>query len=321
MPVSLASQTSPQATTREAGAHRAGKRTAIMERRAALFHETAWETCQRVALGTVWSLLPKRIGKLWPLTRVWLTELVAPRGGLPDPEIPAGAGEFAGMVHDLAPATLIGAYRRGLFPLTHFGPLKWMSPSERCVLFFDEYHISRRLRDLLRQGKYTVTFDRDFEGVIKACAGRRAGRWHLTWITPRIMQAYAELYDAGYVHSFEVWDKDGHLVGGGYGVALGKVFVPESLFSREANTSKYGLSVLNWHLAKWGFLLSDGKWATPTILQMGFRMIPRAEYLRNLAVGLEREGKSGQWDVEAGPKIVADWNFEKSANAVTETNA
>src|SRR5688572_15245601 len=80
------------------------------------------------------------------------------------------------------------------------------------VLFFDGFHVSRRLRVIMRQGKYCVTFDRDFEGVIVGCAGRRRGRWHLTWITPRIMRAYARLYDEGHVHSFEVW-KQGRRAG------------------------------------------------------------------------------------------------------------
>ena len=307
--MSLISQTSLQT------AHsRANKWDEIADRRDALFHETAWEACRRVALGTAWSLLPRRAGNLWPLTRVWVSDLIAPPGGLPDPEVPAGNAEFAGVVHDLSPATLLAAYRRGLFPLTHFGPLKWMSPNERCVLHYDEFHISRRLRATLRQEKYAVTFDRDFESVIKACAGPRAGRPSLTWITPRIMRAYAELYDAGYVHSFEVWNRAGELVSGGYGTVPGRIFVIESLFSRETNASKYGLCVLNWHLAKWGFLLSDNKWATPATLQMGFRTIPRSEYLRELAVAVSAEGKSGRWDVEVGPATVAAWSPEQDAN-------
>lgn len=307
--MSLLSQTSLQT------AHAAGRPVEIADRRDALFRETIWQRCQRVALGTAWSLLPRRIGKLAPLTRVWLADLMAPTEGLPDPDVPAANAEFAGMVHDLSPATLIAAYRRGLFPKGHFGPLKWVSPSERCVLFFDEYHISRRIRSIMRQDKYEVTFDRDFEAVIKACAAPRSGRWHLTWITPRIMRAYAELYDKGYVHSFEVWNQDGELVGGGYGVVLGGVFVIESQFSHESNTSKIGFSVLNWHLAKWGFLMSDNKLPTPVTLQMGFRVISRGDYLRDLTIALGREGKPGRWEVEAGPKLVADWRPEQARGA------
>jgi leucyl/phenylalanyl-tRNA--protein transferase len=172
----------------------------------------------------------------------------------------------------------------------------------------------------MRQGKYTVTFDRDFEGVIKTCAERREGRWHVTWITPRIMRAYAALYDAGHAHSFEVWNEAGQLVGGGYGVAVGGIFFTESQFSLEPNTSKLGFAVLNWHLAKWGYTLNDGKRVTPTILDMGFRLIPRAEFQRHLAAAVESAGKPGRWEVESGPEIVAGWSPDKASNAVTDAD-
>src|SRR5215467_5450136 len=97
-------------------------------------------------------------------------------------------------LHDALPISLVAAYERGLFTFAHVGPLKWVSPPERCVLFFNEIHLARKLRRQMRQGRYTVTFDRDFEAIIKACAGRRDGKWHVTWITPRIMRAYAELF-------------------------------------------------------------------------------------------------------------------------------
>ena len=171
-------------------------------RRAALFRETAIERIERVVLGIARTLkLPHR-RELPPLARLWFSELVAPRPGLPDPELTQDESEFAGMVHDLSVQTLVEAYQRGLFPSAHFGPLKWRSLAQRSVLFFDEFHIAKRLRRTMRQDHYSVTFDRDFEGVITACAGRREGRWHITWITPRIMHAYAELFDAGHVHSF-----------------------------------------------------------------------------------------------------------------------
>jgi leucyl/phenylalanyl-tRNA--protein transferase len=285
-----------------------GERTAILSRREVLFRESALEKCQRVVFGTAWALRPVRAKKLLPLARLWLSDLISPRQGLPDANVPPSMDEFAGIARDLSPRSLVVAYASGLFPMGHFGPLKWMSPRERCVLDFENFHISRRLRSLMRQDKYTVTFDQDFEGVIKACAGKRPGRFHLTWISPRIMRAYAELYDAGYAHSFEVWNRDGELAGGGYGVALGGVFFVESQFSRETNTSKLGFSVLNWHLAKWGFAFSDNKRPTPSILQMGFRNIARSEFLARLAGGLGRKGRPGRWEVEASPKVVADWD-------------
>ncbi|EJW11313.1 Leucyl/phenylalanyl-tRNA--protein transferase [Rhodovulum sp. PH10] len=240
---------------------------------------------------------------------VWLTiaDFLEPEIDLPDPDRTVNAMGVCGIVHDLSPAGLTAAYGRGLFPFAHLGPLKWMSPEARCVLFFDELHIQKRLRRQLRQGRHTVTFDRDFEGVITACAGRREGRWRLTWITPRIMRAYAELFDAGHAHSFEVWNQDGALVGGGYGVAANGCFFTESQFSREPNTSKLGFTVLNWHLAHWGFLLNDGKWPTPTILDMGFRDISRAEFGQRLAQGAGVPTRVGRWEVETDLKTVAAW--------------
>jgi leucyl/phenylalanyl-tRNA---protein transferase len=273
-----------------------------------LFRETPLQMIERWVLGTAWALKPQRIGGLPALARMWVSDLVDPVPGLPAPERalerPAG---LAGIAHDLSVPTLLAAYGRGLYPFAHIAPVKWWSPPQRCVLYFDQFHLGKNVRRLLRQGRYSVTFDRDFEGVIAACAGRREGKWHVTWITPRIMHAYAAMYDAGHVHSFEVWNEAGALVGGGYGVALGRAFFTESQFSREPNTSKVGFAVLNWHLDRWGFRLNDGKNATPTILDMGFRMIPRRSFLDELASATRAGGKSGRWRVETELKTVAAW--------------
>src|SRR5262249_32963594 len=247
------------------------------------------------------------IGGLPALARLWLADTIAPDYRLPDPERTLNDAGLCGMVHDLSVDVLGAAYEQGLFTFAHVRPRKWGSPPQRCVLFFAEMAIARKLRRQMRQGRYTVTFDRDFEAVIKACAGRRDGKWHVTWITPHIMRAYAGLFDAGFVHSFEVWNEAGALVGGGYGVALGRVFFTESQFSREPNTSKIGFTVLNWHLARWGFRLNDGKWPTPTILDMGFRPIRRKGFLAELAHATRRPGKDGPWTPECDLKTVADW--------------
>jgi leucyl/phenylalanyl-tRNA--protein transferase len=279
----------------------------MAERRASLFRETLLETAERWALGTAWALKPSRLGTLPNLAGVWISDLLEPQEGLPDPQSTQHPSGLCGIVHDLSPDTLIAAYRRGLFTFAHFGPSKWISPPERCVLFFNETHIGKTVRRHLRQQRYRVTFDREFEAVIKACAGRRDGKWHVTWITPRIMRAFADLYDAGCVHSFEVWNADGALVGGGYGVALGKIFFTESQFSLEKDTSKIGFTALNYHLARWGFVLNDGKWPTPTILPMGFRSIPRAEFLDHLASGTALPDRTGRWQVEYDLPEVAAW--------------
>jgi len=278
------------------------------DRRDALFRETALERVERWALALAWTLSPKRAAGVPGLLRLCAREALAPDYALPDPEraltSPPG---LAGIAHDLTLAQLIEAYRRGLYPLAHAGPLKWWSPPQRAVLFFDEFHMAGKLRKLMRQGRYTVTFDRDFPAVIKACAGRRDGRWHLTWITPRIMRVYAEAFDAGLAHSFEVWNSDGRLVGGGYGLGTGAAFSSESQFAHEANASKVGMAVLNWHLAKWGYRFNDGKLTGPLLESAGFREIPRTEFLNRLAEALRSPGKTGRWQVEADPAAVSEW--------------
>lgn len=278
------------------------------DRRAQLFRESPLEIAERWALGLAWALAPSRIGGLPGLARLCFDEFLAPDYALPDPERaldnPPG---LAGIVHDLTLPTLLAAYRRGLYPWAHIGPLKWWSPPRRSVLFFKDLHISNNLRRLMRQDRYTVTFDRDFEGVIAACAGRRQGRWHLTWITPRIMRAYAQAFDAGHVHSFEVWNQAGALVAGGYGVATGAGFSAESQFAHESNASRIGMTVLNWHLAKWGFRFNDGKLIGPLWQNMGFREIPRREYLTRLAEAVKAPGKTGRWQVETDLATVSHW--------------
>ena len=121
------------------------------------------------------------------------------------------------------------------------------------------------------------------------------------------MHAYAAAYDAGHAHSFEVWNEKGELAGGGYGVAVGNSFVTESQFSREPNTSKIGFTVLNWHLANWGFAFNDGKDLTPTTRDMGFREIPRRDFLNRLTTAGKNPGRIGRWQVDADMQTVADW--------------
>jgi len=285
-------------------------------RRETLFRESLTDIAERWTLGLAWALSPKRIGGLPGLARLCFDEFLAPNYALPDPENtldnPRG---LAGIAHELSLPTLLAAHARGLFPLAHIGPQKWWSPPERSLLFFDELHIAKRLRRQMRQGQYTVTFDRDFDGVIKACAGQRSGRWHITWITPRIMRAYAAAFDAGHAHSFEVWNEKGELAGGGYGIAVGNSFVTESQFSAEPNTSKIGFTVLNWHLAQWGFAFNDGKLMTPTCRDMGFREIPRWDFLARLKQAGKNAGRIGRWQTEADVAMVADWQPQAKKSA------
>ena len=271
------------------------------------FQELPWRTVMRVGLGSAYSLRKNGPRNMLPYWRRWLAECVQPRTALPDPQQPFDGGARVGLVYDLSVPTLTEAYRRGMFLGGQFGTLAWLSPPQRCVQFLDEFRMSKRLRRVMRKDQYHVTFDRNFEGVIEACAARREGRLPVTWITPRIMRAFAALYDQRLLHSFEVWNNWGKLVGGGFGVALGKVFFGELMFSREDHVSKFGVYLLFWHLSHWGYVLSDARTPSPTMLDMGARLIPRAEFIDRLAENAYADDKPSRWTPEVDLKVVADW--------------
>lgn len=284
-----------------------------LARRANLFRESAGARLNRISLGSAYALKPNRLATLPGLTHMLLREGFSASGALPEPDQPYERKlGVCGVARDLSIPALLAAYERGLFPGGHVAPVKWFSPPERCVLFFRDMKIEKSVRRLLRKEKYRVTFDRDFDGVIRACAEGRRGKWSVTWITPQIMHAYAALHDAGHAHSYEVWNEADDLVGGGYGVAIGGAFFGESQFSRESNTSKLAQAVLSWHLAKWGFHFDDSKWASPTLLNMGFRMIPRAEFRARLNLARAARGRTGAWEVETDLATVAGWKPEES---------
>jgi leucyl/phenylalanyl-tRNA--protein transferase len=277
------------------------------DRRSCLYRESPQRTAKRICLGTAYSLAKNGPHNLIPYWRRWMAECIHPRRELPDPKQPFDRDGRAGLVYDLSVPILTEAYRRGLHIGGHVGTLAWISPPQRCVQFLDEFRMSKRLRRLMRKGQYRVTFDRDFEGVIEACAAPRRRRWHVTWITPRIVRAFAALYDARHLHSFEVWNESGALVGGGFGVTVGRVFFGESMFSREDHVSKLGAYLLHWHLKHWGYVLCDARTPSPTVLDMGARVIPRATFLNCLAEHAYAGGKAGRWRTEADLKVVADW--------------
>ncbi len=271
------------------------------QRRIELFRESMVAKLLRWALGTAYVMLPNRISALPAL--LGETLLSISRGGtlLPSAEnLRSRPDGFAGVVRDASPSSLLFAHRQGFYAQSHFGPLKWWSSSRRYVLFLGERTLPNRLRKIIRKSSLKVTFDSAFDEVIKGCAEPRPGRPRLTWITPRIMRLYASLHDQGYAHSFELWDEAGKLVGGGYGVAIGNVFVTESQFSRVRDASKIGFQVLNHHLALWGFVLNDVKNTAPHFDNMGFRHISRKEY-----EALLREHAQRRNDVERPWKVVA----------------
>ncbi|GAB4167605.1 MAG: leucyl/phenylalanyl-tRNA--protein transferase [Geothermobacteraceae bacterium] len=193
---------------------------------------------------------------------------------------------------DLSPGRLLLAYSMGIFPWFNEGdPILWWSPDPRCVLYPGELHISRSLRRTLRRGTFQVSFDRAFDQVITECAAVRLEVGDETWITGEMAAAYRELFRLGYAHSVEVWDAHG-LAGGLYGVALGRFFFGESMFSRRKDASKVALATLAHSLRQAGYLLIDCQLPNPHLYSMGARDLPRKRFLDQLADAGLRAGPS-----------------------------
>ncbi len=178
----------------------------------------------------------------------------------------------------MTPEWLMSAYRHGIFPwYTQDQPILWWSPDPRLVLFPGEIRVRRSLAKRLRNGGFTATFDRGFDAVIDACATSRADV-EGTWITSNMMDAYRRLHRLGHAHSVEVW-QDRRLVGGLYGVALGRMFFGESMFSAERDASKIALVHLARHLEACGGGLIDCQMHTSHLVSLGARDIARDEFL------------------------------------------
>ena len=199
---------------------------------------------------------------------------------------------------DLSSARLLDAYRHGIFPW--FGdddPLLWWSPDPRMVLFVDELRVARSLRRVIRSGRFTVTFDRAFRDVMLGCAAPRDGQ-DGTWITGEMMDAYVRLARRGIAHSVVTWAGD-RLVGGLYGVAIGRMFYGESMFTRQSDASKVALATLVRQLERWRFSMIDCQMATSHLASLGAREIPRSAFLERLAVLTAQPDIPGPWTPDA----------------------
>lgn len=198
---------------------------------------------------------------------------------------------------DLSPQRLIEAYSRGIFPWFNPGePILWWSPDPRMVLFPAELKISRSLRKTLNKRAYEIRVDTAFRQVMEACAAPRDG--HGTWITPAMIEAYAELHRQGLAHSIETW-VDGQLAGGLYGVSLGRMFYGESMFSRATDASKIAFVHLVRQLQRWGFGLIDCQMKTAHLAAFGAREIPRAEFGQRLTALVSLPGLTDRWQLDA----------------------
>jgi leucyl/phenylalanyl-tRNA--protein transferase len=184
---------------------------------------------------------------------------------------------------DLLPDRILDAYRRGIFPWgTVDGQPLWYSPDPRMVLFPEEFRLTRSLRKTLRAGTFEVRFDSDFPGVMAACATTPRNGQDGTWITPEMRHAYTRLHELGWAHSVETY-ADGVLVGGLYGMAIGRMFYGESMFSRRSDASKVAFAHLIDYLVTHQFGMIDCQMYTDHLASLGGREIPRAEFQARLA--------------------------------------
>ncbi len=195
---------------------------------------------------------------------------------------------------DLSPERLQCAYSLGIFPWFEEGqPILWWSPDPRCVLYPNQFKTSRSMRKTIQRASFRVSYDLAFESVIRACAAPRdeqAG----TWITSGMSQAYCALHELGCAHSVEVWQGD-ELVGGLYGVSLGRVFYGESMFSRVSEASKFALKCLCERLAARHYQLIDCQLESEHLLSLGAQTIPRARFIEEMNAGLQYDEAFDKW--------------------------
>jgi leucyl/phenylalanyl-tRNA--protein transferase len=222
----------------------------------------------------------------------------------PDPASPFPPAESAlrepdgllAMGGDLSPARLLNAYRHGIFPWFSRGqPILWWSPDPRTVFRSDGLRLSSRTRRQLRRSDWRVIADRDFAAVIAACASVPRPGQDGTWITPGMQAAYCELHRLGHAHSIEVRDAGDRLVGGLYGVAIGRMFFGESMFSAESGGSKAALAGLAHRLREWGWPLLDAQVGNPHLATLGSEAWPRPRFLEAVADLCTQAGKPGAW--------------------------
>lgn len=214
----------------------------------------------------------------------------------PPPELAEPSGLLA-IGGDLRAERLLRAYSRGIFPWYAPGdPLLWWSPDPRTILIPLEFHCPKRLQRTVRRQQFSVRADTSFSQVIEACATIPRKHEKGTWITREMQEAYIQLHEEGFAHSIETW-QDNQLVGGLYGVSLGRCFFGESMFSRVSDASKTALAVLAQKLLAWNFKFIDCQFQTEHLSHFGAREISRHTYLRLLERGLERPTRRGPWEV------------------------
>ncbi len=225
----------------------------------------------------------------------------------PFPPVSAARADLGGLMAiggDLLPDRLLDAYRQGIFPWgTEQGHPIWYNPDPRMVLFPDEFKISRSLRKILRKGPLTATFDTNFSAVIAACAATARPGQNGTWISPEMMEAYVRLHELGWAHSVETW-AEGELVGGLYGLAIGRMFYGESMFSHRDNASKFAFAHLIQQLRQQEFGMIDCQMYTDHLASLGAREIPRQAFLARLQQLTAQDSERNAWSID---QLSPDW--------------
>jgi leucyl/phenylalanyl-tRNA--protein transferase len=232
---------------------------------------------------------------------------------------PQGASEegIVAVGGDLSVPRLLLAYRQGIFPWPVAEmPLLWFSPDPRWVLLPGRVHLSRSLRRRLRQEPYQVTADRVFPEVIRECAEIPRPHQDGTWITDEVRRAYVELHRAGYAHSVEAW-REGRLVGGLYGVSVGRAFFGESMFTRLPDASKIALVTLLGNLAAWNFAFLDCQIESEHVVRLGAVPWPRTRFLRVLREAVAAPTREGPWTLDFGPREAGE-RLERGARSAVD---
>ena len=207
---------------------------------------------------------------------------------------------------DLSPTRLLNAYSHGIFPwYSEAEPILWWSPDPRVVFRTNGVRLSTRFRRSLRRSEWVVRADTAFAEVIRACASSPRAGQHGTWITPEMEAAYIDLHRLGHAHAVEVFDGD-RLVGGIYGVAIGRLFSGESMFSAESGGSKVALAALAARLADWGWPLIDAQVENPHLMSLGAEFMARAEYLDLVRTLTSIPTASGPWTQPFGELRAAE---------------
>jgi leucyl/phenylalanyl-tRNA--protein transferase len=223
------------------------------------------------------------------------------------PPIEAALAEPNGLLaasDDLTPERLLDAYGRGIFPwYSSDQPVLWWSPDPRMVLFVDEFRIARSLRKRAKQQRWEIRADTAFRSVMESCAAVSRPGQAGTWITPAIIEAYVALHDRGNAHSVEAW-RDGRLVGGLYGVAIGRMFFGESMFAHEPDASKIALVHLIAILRALGFPLVDCQQETTHLASFGARPIPRRRFAERVAALVHSGAPNGPWSTASASDIL-----------------